>query len=409
MPAKIPDCGRKTKRPKLPDGFPLWRHPSGRWTKKVRGRQYYFGRVSDDPEGKTALEEWLRVKDDLLAGRTPRAAVDGITVRDLAFRFLDAKQAKVDTGELHPVTVTEYRQTLEMMTKFLGPARVASDVRPHDFTALRAWLAKGIGAVRLAKRIQAVRSLFKFGVDNDYITTVVKFGSEFKRPSAKTLRRLKAAKPTKTFTREEVRAMIDKADQPLKSWVLLGINAAFGQSDLAALPTSAIDLKGGWVTHPRPKTGAPRRCKLWSETVKALREALPMRPSPKDPADDRLCFLSIQGNPLVRFVGTADGKGGWTDTIGKQFSALLKTLKIQPARRGFYSLRHTHRTVSDAAPDRAAVDYIMGHLPPPEDMRGHYVHDIDDSRLAAVAAHVRKWLFAGAKKTVDSLTQPAVE
>ena len=65
--------------------FPLSIHKgSGYWCKKVRGRVFYFGKVSDDPKGVKALDEWLRVRDDLIAGREPRANTDGLTV---AMRF----------------------------------------------------------------------------------------------------------------------------------------------------------------------------------------------------------------------------------------------------------------------------------------------------------------------------------
>jgi hypothetical protein len=47
---------------------PLFPIPNGCWCKKVRGEQHYFGTVANDPKGKAALEEWLRVKDDLTAG-----------------------------------------------------------------------------------------------------------------------------------------------------------------------------------------------------------------------------------------------------------------------------------------------------------------------------------------------------
>ena len=58
---------------------------------------------------------------------------------------------------------------------------------------------------------------------------------------------------------------------------LLGVSAGMGNSDCAQLPESALDLAGGWLDYPRPKTGVPRRAKLWPETVEALRVALAQR------------------------------------------------------------------------------------------------------------------------------------
>ncbi len=54
--------GKPTKPSK---DYPLYAHNCGRWAKKVRGKLHYFARW-DDPQG--ALEQWLAVKDDLLAG-----------------------------------------------------------------------------------------------------------------------------------------------------------------------------------------------------------------------------------------------------------------------------------------------------------------------------------------------------
>jgi len=54
-------------------------------------------------------------------------------------------------------------------------------------------------------------------------------------------------------------------------------------------------------------------------------------------------------------------------------------------------LRHVFRTVADATRAPVAIDLIMGHSDP--SMGAHYRERIDDSRLQAVAEHVRQWLF----------------
>jgi len=49
--------------------FPRFTHQSGRWCKKVRGKQRCFGKTSDDSKGEAALKRWLDQKGDLLATR----------------------------------------------------------------------------------------------------------------------------------------------------------------------------------------------------------------------------------------------------------------------------------------------------------------------------------------------------
>ena len=68
--------------------------------------------------------------------------------------------------------------------------------------------------------------------------------------------------------------------------IYLGVNCGFGNNDCAKLPTTALDLKKGWIDFGRPKTGIHRRCPLWPETVAAVRAALEARPTPKDEADN---------------------------------------------------------------------------------------------------------------------------
>ena len=88
-------CQRQPQKPVKPHpDFPLTAHPSGRWCKKVRGIIHYFGPWRN-PQG--AIEEWLRIKDDLLAGRKPRpkGADAGVTVKFVIDSYLTRKEASV--------------------------------------------------------------------------------------------------------------------------------------------------------------------------------------------------------------------------------------------------------------------------------------------------------------------------
>src|SRR5262249_36753047 len=159
-------------------------------------------------------------------------------------------------------------------------------------------------------------------------------------------------------------------------------NCGFGNADCGRLPRTALALEGGWVDYPRPKTGIPRRCALWPETVQALREALARRPEPKAESDAGLVFITKYGLPWA--------KDATDQTVAKEVGKLLKALGINGRKGlGFYTLRHTFRTVADESKDQPAVDYIMGHEVP--HMSAVYRETISDERLKAVTDHVRAW------------------
>jgi integrase len=173
----------------------------------------------------------------------------------------------------------------------------------------------------------------------------------------------------------------------MRAMVLLGANCAFGAADISALLLSAVDWSRGWVNFPRPKTGVPRRCPLWPETVAALRQVVETRPEPKESAEESLAFLTTHGRRWVRLNQT----GTPNDEIGKSFAKLLKALDLKRPGLSFYGLRHGFRTVGDESGDQIATNAIMGHVD--DSMADLYRERISDARLQAVVDHVRAWLF----------------
>jgi hypothetical protein len=136
------------------------------------------------------------------------------------------------------------------------------DLDPRDFAGLCVKLAKEWGPVHLSVTMQRIRSVFKYAFDAGLIDRPVRFGPDFKGPSKKTLRIHRARQGVKLFKAEEVRRLIDAAGQPLRAMILLGVNCGYGNTDCGLLPLSAVDLDGGGIDFPRPKTGVARRCPL---------------------------------------------------------------------------------------------------------------------------------------------------
>jgi integrase len=380
----------RTAKPAKPyPDFPLFPHANGCWAKKIRGRLHYFGpwiHSGPDHGADAALTKYLTEKDALHAGQTPRPDPEAVTVKDVCNAFLNHKQARLDSGELSRRTWNDAKSVCDRLVSYFGKARRVADLRPDDFSRLRAKMAQRWGPTRLGNVILQTRSVFKYALDAGLIDRPVQYGPEFRKPSAAVLRRHRAQHGERMLEAAAVRQLVDAAPVPLRAMILLGVNCGFGNTDCGTLPLSALDLDAGWINFPRPKTGIPRRCPLWPETAAALRETLALRPQPKDQASG-LVFVNARGQPWIAVTEKSR-----TDNIGLRFMKLLQQAGLYRAGVGPYVLRHVFRTVADEVRDPVAIDLIMGHADP--SMAGHYRERISDARLKAVADHVRAWLFA---------------
>ena len=377
----------ETTRPNKPSkpypDFPLFPHATGRWAKKIRGKLHYFG-PWHDPDA--AVNKYLDQKDALHAGRKPRLDTEAVTVKDVVNAFLNHKDALLNAGELSPRTREEYQRTTDMLVREFGKLRIVADLEPDDFASLRNKMAKKWGPHRLAKIIQYVRSVFKHAFESGLIDRPMRFGPGFNRPTKKTIRLHRAKQDIKLFSADEIRKLLDAGSDQMKAMVLLGINVGFGNADCGNLPLTALDLDGGWINYPRPKTGIKRRCPVWPETVDVLKAVLAKRKEPKDPLDADLVFITK--------YATGWAKDTSSNPVSQETRKLLNSLGIN-GHRNFYCLRHTFRTVADEQKDQPAIDQIMGHES--AHMSSFYREGISDERLRSVTDYVHAWLFGNIK------------
>lgn len=383
---------RKAKIRKPRTDFPLFPHASGRWAKKIKGKFEYFGKVADDPKGAAAVAKWLDEKEEWLAGRNPRnRKVDGLAIRDLCNKFMNAKKLLAEDGEITPRTFRDYHSACKRVVSVFGKTCPVVELGPDDFQQLRATLAKTMCHSSRMVEIQRTRTIFKFAFDEGLIDRPVRFGTTFKAPTKRVMQKARAAKGSRMFERDEILAMLDAASVPMRAMILLGVNCGFGNYDIATLPHKALDLKGGWVDHPRPKTGTLRRCPLWPETAEALKAAIANRPTPKNPKDNGLVFITNNGNPWVRLVNS-----GWSDQVTGSTRLLLKALGIKRPGVCFYGLRRTTETIGGDSKDQVATNHIMGHAD--SSQAETYRQWVDDARLLDVTNHIHEWLFGESKE-----------
>jgi len=375
MPANTKPGKPKPAKP-YPD-YPLFAHGNGQWAKKIKGRLHYFGAWSDP---QAAIDKYTEQRDDLQAGRKPRRKGGGeATIRDLANTFLTWKQGLVDSGDLSRRTFVTYHETCLKIVAHFGVHRLVADLDADDFQRFRSALARGRAPTTLEAEITRTRIVFKFAHDRGLIQTAVRYGGAFNKPSRKVLRQARADVP-RAFRAADLRAILNASDDHVRTFTLLGVNCGFGPTDIGTLPRKALDLEGGWVNFPRPKTAIPRRCPLWPQTVAAILKAI-------TPPRDALAFRTATGSPWTR------GEPTNQSNITRRFRQVLEKAGLYQRGVGFYTLRRTFETIAGDSRDQVTVDAIMGHAPKTGDMGAVYRGRIDDDRLVAVTEHVRGWLF----------------
>ena len=271
----------------------------------------------------------------------------------------------METGELAQRSWADYYNTCQRAVKYFGKSQSVSDIGPKDFKHFRASLARLWGPTTLGNEIRRVRVIFNYAYKQDLIDRPVKFG-EFKPPSKKTMRLERAKKGPRLFQADELRKIIGAAHVQLKAMILFGVNCGFGNTDVADLPTKALNLKTGWVNFPRPKTGIPRRCPLWPETVAALRDALKKRSKPKDITHKALMFITKYGGQwnkaTVEYADTKNGKPKIKreNPVSREFGKILRDLGYHRPGLGFYGLRHIFETM---AGDQRSDSRQFGYRP----------------------------------------------
>ena len=113
------------------------------------------------------------------------------------------------------------------------------------------------------------------------------------------------------------------------SLLLLGLNAGFGNSDCANLPIKAIDYKKAVIEFPQPQNGINCVVPSWTETHNALKQAIKNRTEPAEKEFENLVFLTVFGEPWVRYHISQAGDGNV-----KTISRADAVLHIMPTSLG---------------------------------------------------------------------------
>lgn len=373
----MPKPTARTKPSKPHKDFPLYAHASGRWAKKVKGKTLFFGKW-DEPQ--KALEKWLDQKDDLLAGRKPRAS-DGrqISAADACNKYLDFIEDQVESGKKSEAWYIDNKRTMSIFLTTVGRNWAIESLTIGDFAEVSKTLDKTLNSpVTIRNHNHRVRGLFKWLKKSGLIDSIPNFGPAFDPPKQVEIDRHNDSKPVKQLSRREIRSLlrVSKDSNPqLYAAILLAINTGCQNKDIETLLVRHIDFKAGWYVQPRSKRAKKRRAKLWPRTIRAIKKLMENRGL----RQDDLIFRSAVGKPYHS-----------KNCISKEFKPIKDAAGILTANVGFQWIRHSFITEASQTGDLIAVQLACGHAP--RSITENYIHSVYDARLEKISDHVNEWL-----------------
>ncbi|KAA5538717.1 site-specific integrase [Roseiconus nitratireducens] len=389
--------GSKKPRKPRPD-YPLYANGNGQWCKKVEGRHKSFG-PWDDPDGaERAFLDWQARQRLGVSDQDPNE----VTVDQMVDQYLDAQQKRVKRrADGHTVDTLSPRTFREQKRHVLWFAdaevngcrlgrRAVSSLRALDFAAIADLISPKLGVDSIRHRINYVNGMFNWARINEVIDQTPNYGTRWRIPTDNEVEIERTSKPDKVWPRDRIRELVRRSKPTMAAMIYLGINAAFGNSDIGRLRLS--DIEGEWLSVPRGKNGRPRKAWLWPETRAAIAAAIEIRPEPRDEYRE-LLFLTSSGGPWTDDETFYDG-------VGDEFRELKRACGFTGKEfKGihFYALRHSFATVSSNASgsndDDVAIKHVMGHLEKAQ-LR-NYRRQIANSRIKRVCQHVLDWWRRG--------------
>jgi hypothetical protein len=192
------------------------------------------------------------------------------------------------------------------------------------------------------------------------------------------------AKKIKTFTVDELKALLAAGSERVRLYLLLMMNCGYYQKDISDLQHDEVDWKKGRIKRKRSKTEQHDEVPtvdypLWKETFRLLKRH-------RSQDKDRV-FLTSESKPLKQESIVA-GVLVKTDNIQSAYRRLQDKMKLKPSQRKPLKLiRKTSANLLDSNKDYARyVSHFLGHAP--QSMKDkHYT-----SGSVAIFDEAVKWL-----------------
>ena len=332
-----------TKTKRILSWSPNWsqRGGGGRWRKIIDGKAHFFGHA-DSPDDTRSYREAERKYLEFMQRRERSAPiyveVGRATMHDVTEKYCQTLEERYHRQDISASHLIKSVSFLQNFVDFIGSDRPFLSVKELELNDYRLHSlrlpvspqrGKRISMATARDRLATVKSFYCWAWEMhlcDMPRNMPKYTHcEMPRPKVK------------LFTIDEVRTLWEKASLRLRCCMALALNCGYGQTDISDLKVSDVDWENGVIDRSRSKSGVHQRHKLWSVTLKLLKECR----APNTRADD-LVFRTAKGYPLVHDEAIG-GKRRKSDAVKCMFFKLQRKLGINGGR-SFYCLRKTAAT-----------------------------------------------------------------
>jgi hypothetical protein len=147
------------------------------------------------------------------------------------------------------------------------------------------------------------------------------------------------------FSLDELKALYAHANEQQQLYMLVALNCAFTQKDLATITFADVQLDAALpiinlIRHKTRGTGIRGQWELWPETAAALRKRMRHTPTATARNSGQLALLTEDDRPLVNDAND-------TDSVGLTWRRLIKSINKQTAVVRDLPFKTIRKTASD--------------------------------------------------------------
>lgn len=319
--------------------------------------------IVPDPSGWDAPDELAIEKEvwrDRLDVMSRQAAHPDMSIKAHIKKFLDVQQAKVEASQITLGTLNKLQIHLSGFADWIGGDGSINSIDGQKLLNYHAHLLQQVSA-----------SIWTSSTASDHLGNVKSFVRWLWRTEAiETLPRMldagsreleigKTVASILVFTKAEIASLLAGASARTRLYILLSLNTAMTQKDIADLEYTEIDWEDGRIERKRSKTRTHANVPLvsyhlWPETLSLLSQE-------RNPAGTGRVLINEDGGPLWDERTDINGKYAKVDNIRNAFDRLRRRLEI---RKPFKSLKKTSATeLAGNKEFRSVRGHFLGHAP----------------------------------------------